>query len=60
MRPRQLLTEFHHGMYGIARDKTAIALNVSILWDTEFFQSLQTDENIRSFWLIALESAEAQ
>jgi len=25
-RPRQLLTEFHHGMYGITRDKTAIAL----------------------------------
>jgi FkbM family methyltransferase len=26
VRPRQLLTEFHHGMYGIARAKTAIAL----------------------------------
>jgi len=26
VRPRQLLTEFHHGMYGIAREKTAIAL----------------------------------
>jgi FkbM family methyltransferase len=26
LRPRQLLAEFHHGMYGITRDKTVIAL----------------------------------
>jgi FkbM family methyltransferase len=27
LRPRQLLTEFHHGMYGITRDKTTNALS---------------------------------